>query len=203
MTIRRGWKFLNPRGASEWEGVEYPYSLPAPGEKWGAWMRHPEPAEMDGKASGPGRLHVMRQLDARYAPETWWVWFAEVRGVVGEDEEKLGATEVRLRRVTPRAFWRIIRWGWCAGANLEGVDLRRANLYGANLYGADLYRANLQGANLEGANLEGANLYGANLRRANLEGANLRRANLEGANLYGANLEGANLYGATLEGVER
>ena len=76
MTIRRGWKFLNPRGASEWEGVEYPYSLPAPGEKWGAWMRHPEPAEMDGKASGPGRLHLMRQLDARYAPEAWWVWFA-------------------------------------------------------------------------------------------------------------------------------
>jgi len=178
MTIRRGWKFLNPRGASEWEGVEYPYSLPAPGEKWGAWMRHPEPAEMDGKASGPGRLHVMRQLDACYAPEAWWVWFAEARGVVGEDEEKLGATEVRLRRVTPRAFWRIIRWGWCAGANLHR---------------ADLYRANLEGANLRMANLEGANLYEANLYGANLYGANL----------YGANLYGANFHRATLEGVER
>ena len=163
MTIRRGWKFLNPRGASEWEGVEYPYSLPAPGEKWGAWMRHPEPA-------GPGRLHVMRQLDARYAPEIWSLWFAEARGVVCEDEEKLGATEVRLRRVTPRAFWRIIRWGWCAGANL-----RRANLQGANLEGADLDGANLEGVDLRRADLDGANLYGANLRRANL-----RRANLEG-----------------------
>ena len=115
MNTERGWKFLNPRGATVREGVEYVYVLPAQGEKWGAWMRHPEPAEPDGKACGPGRWHIMRRLDACYAPEAWWVWFAEARGVTGEDGEKFGAIEVRLRRVTPRVFWRMIRWGWCAG----------------------------------------------------------------------------------------
>ena len=164
MNTERGWKFLNPRGATVREGVEYVYVLPAQGEKWGAWMRHPAPAEPDGKACGPGRWHIMRRLDACYAPKSWRVWFAETRGVVGEDEEKFGAIEVRLRRVTPRVFWRMIRWGWCAGANLEGANLQGANLSRANLEGATLRWANLEGTNLKGANLEGANLKGAGLR---------------------------------------
>jgi len=116
----------------------------------------------------------MRRLDACYAPKSWRVWFAEARGVVGEDEEKFGAIEVRLRRVTPRVFWRMIRWGWCAGANLEGATLRRADLRRANLEWATLRRADLRRANLKGASLEGANLDGANLYGANLEGAGLR-----------------------------
>jgi len=101
--------------------------------------------------------------------------------VLAEDDNK-----IRVRAVTVGEWFdatKLIRQGWCYGANLAG-----ANLYGANLYGADLARADLARANLYGADLARADLY---------------RANLAGANLYGANLAGANLAGANLAGWER
>jgi uncharacterized protein YjbI with pentapeptide repeats len=83
-----------------------------------------------------------------------------------------------------------------SGADLVGMDLRRANLYQVNLRGANLY-----GANLREANLAGADLIDANIRKANLSGANLSRATLGGANLIGGVLGEAHLHRANLRGA--
>ncbi|MDU9049151.1 MAG: pentapeptide repeat-containing protein [Candidatus Electrothrix sp. Rat3] len=98
-----------------------------------------------------------------------------------------------------------------AGADLRGVQLKKAglieanlqdvNLEGANLKDAFLIKAILRGANLEGTNLEKADLTDANLEEANLTGANLKGANLTSANLRDARLEGTNLEGTNLEGA--
>ena len=197
----RGFKFLNSYNATTHEGNDFVYPVPPPGEKWGPWFPHPEPAEPDGEDCGAGRIHVMKKLDARYAPTQWWPWFCEYRGVIGESDEKLGVREIRLRRISQKIFWKIIRLGHCRGAYLAGAYLVGADLAGANLVGANIAGANLAGANLRGANLRGANLRGANLRGAYLAGANLRGANLRGANIEDANLLGANLLGANLKDV--
>ena len=144
-----GIKFLTPWGTTEQHYTEY--ALPAPTKKWGAWMEHPAPARPDGDDCGPGRYHVMKTLSAQYAPIIWWPWWVEYEEIVGESAEKVGVARLRLRRIRPAVFHRMIRFGWCKDANLTGV--------------------NLTGANLRGANLEGANLRGANLTRANLYGA--------------------------------
>jgi hypothetical protein len=95
----------------------------------------------------------MNKLSAKYSPNNWWVWFCEYRGVIGRSDEKTGVRELRLRRVTKRVFWRIIRLGWCEdaylrGAYLRGADLRYADLRDADLRGADLRDADLRGAYL-------------------------------------------------------
>ena len=195
---RYGFKFLTPWGSTldRWpdgskdkrhgQEAETVYPLPAPGEKWGPWFEHPNPAEPDGDDCGPGRWHVMKRPSARYAPRTWWVWYAECRGIVGESNEKFGCTEMRLRRITRRVFWRMIHLGW-----MKRADLRWADLSGAYLSGAYLRGANLRGAYLRGADLRGANLSGAYLSGANLSGADLRGANLSGAYLRWADLREA------------
>lgn len=201
---RYGFKFLDPTGATYYNGIETVYPLPAPGEKWGPEFVHPNPAEPDGKDCGPGRWHVMKRPSADHAPDSWWPWYVQSTGViVGESKKKFGTTALRLRRISQKAWHRIIRMGWCSSANLSGANLFKANLHKANLYGANLSWANLYGANLSGADLYGANLYvanlyGADLFRANLSGANLFRSNLFGAYLSGANLSGANLHKADL-----
>ena len=208
-----GWKFLTPLGSTE--GNDVPgnehkrgqtaatyYELPRPGRKWGAWQVYPRPHAPDGKDCGDGRWHIMKRLDARYAPESWWPWFAEYRGVIGESDEEIGVSELRLRRVRPEVFWRIARFGYLQNAHLYGAHLCGANLIGANLSGANLFGADLRDANLSGANLSGADLFGADLRDANLSGADLSNADLSGANLSGASLFGANLSGADLSGAD-
>jgi hypothetical protein len=167
-----GFKFLDASGATHRNGIETVYPLPAPGEKWGPEFIHPDPAEPDGNDCGPGRWHVMKKPNARYAPPNWWPWYVRSTGtVLGDSNEKYGTTALQLRRISPRTWHRMIRLGWCSGAELTGSYLYGADLTGANLYGADLYGANLTGADLTGANLTGANLYGADLRRAELTGA--------------------------------
>ena len=212
----KGWKFLDPTGATyphRRDGTkEMVYLLPRPGQKWGDWMRHPNPAEPDGRTCGPGRFHIMRRLDALYAPPQWYPWFAEIRGVLGADEVKASGTEIRLRRVPPRVFWRIIRLGWCAGNDLREAPLGGADLHGANLSGtdlsdadlryADLTHANLAGANMQFARLDEACLRGADLHRADLRGAILRHADLRYASLRYANLRGADLRGAVLDSTD-
>jgi len=56
------------------------------------------------------------------------------------------------------------------GANLAGVNLRRANLTGA-----DFSRADLTGAQLQEARLDGCNFTGAIVKDANFDGASLTR----------------------------
>jgi len=162
------WKFLSPNGATEYGGKEFFYNLPANGKKWSAPTWHPNPLdEPDGRDRGPGRLHLMKEFDAKYAPSNWWPWYARPVGVVlGESDKKVSCQGVVLRRVPKRVFWRMIRLGW-----LRGADLRRSHLQDANLRGANLRGANLREAILEEANLKGANLRSANLRRAHLRDA--------------------------------
>ncbi len=148
MEYRYGFKFLSPDGCTYHNGVETQYVLPRPGEIWGPVMRHPEPAEKDGKDCGPGRYHFMTQLSANYAPVDWYPWYARspIASVVGEIAEKYSATECQVRRISREVWWRMIRMGWCVGANLVGANLGDANLWNANLGGANLRGAYLWGA---------------------------------------------------------
>lgn len=191
-----GWKCLTPYGSTINDYGETFYVLPKLDQKWGDWMVHPNPAQFDGNDCGVGRYHIHKKPTFEYATEQAgrWLWYVRARksNVLGESDEKYGATEIQLRRVSFKAFTRMIRWGW----------MRGANLYGANLYGADLQRANLCDADLQRADLRDADLYGANLQRAYLRDANLRDANLNGANLRDANLRDADLSGANLRGAD-
>jgi superfamily I DNA and RNA helicase len=85
-----------------------------------------------------------------------------------------------------------------AGAQLEGIYLKKANLIGANLRGANLQDAQLDEVKLISADLREANLRGASLRKAKLQNADLSYADLTGADLSDADLDGANLEGAII-----
>ena len=52
-----GFKFLNPYGATEYEGEDFLYPLPQPNEKWGEWIEHPSPAEPDENKYLPSGLN--------------------------------------------------------------------------------------------------------------------------------------------------
>jgi hypothetical protein len=197
------WKMLDNCGCTYYRGKPEVYALPSRTKKWGPWVRHPDPAEPDGRSCGGGRYHFMKRPDWRFAPPRAWPWRAELRGVVGEDDVKVSAVEYRLSRVLPDDLWEWERVNGWRRADLRGANLREANLRGAALYGADLGGADLRGANLRGADLRGADLRRANLLEADLWGADLRGADLRGANLleadlWGANLRDANLWGANL-----
>jgi hypothetical protein len=158
---QNGWKFLTPYGATEYDGTETIYPLPQSGEKWGPWFEHPEPGIVDGAPCGPGGWHFMRRPDARYAPRNWWPWYCQVNGILGQNQERGRAVKIRLRRINKRTWWRIIRLGWCSGADLRYANLRAANLFAAYLFGANLIGADLRGADLSGANMCAAKLSGA------------------------------------------
>jgi hypothetical protein len=165
-------KFLDPTGATYRNGEPFYYNLPGPGQKWATTM-HPEPVEPDGKACGAGRIHLMRNLSATYAPPNWWPWWAVPIGEMDSDSEKVSAAGCKLRRISPRVLARALRppFNWGMGADLRSAylrsaDLRSAYLRSANLRSADLYGANLSGADLSGADLSGADLSGADLEAA-------------------------------------
>ncbi len=197
-------KMLDPTGATYYQGNATVYPTPRGDEKWGPWLVHPNPAEPDGSACGPGGWHTHRSLSYAYAPRRAWPWWAEWRRSLGMNNEKVQAVEVRLRRIAPKVLWRAMKppFNWGRGANLSGANLSEADLSGANLREANLRGADLSGADLSGANLSEANLSGADLYEANLREANLRGANLSGADLCGANLRGADLSGANLSGAK-
>ena len=168
-----GFKCLDPTGATYHKrrngSSEMLYALPHPGEKWGPWMEHPQPAEPDGASCGPGRYHVMLKLSAVYAPTNWWPWFVQWSGQIGADNEKVSVAKLRLRRISPAVLARALRppfnWGYMA-------DLRKAGLYMANLRGANLREADLRVANLREADLRGAfGLETAKVTKEQLEGA--------------------------------
>ena len=124
-----GIKFLTPWMTTESNGST-PYPCPAPGQKWSEWMEHPDPADPDGADCGSGRYHVMKIVSANYAPLNWWPWFVRYEDMIGESHEKVGVKRLRLRRIRPEALHRMIRWGWCSGANLRSANLRSADLTG-------------------------------------------------------------------------
>jgi hypothetical protein len=131
-----GWKFLTPQGTTE--SVEYgsfAYNLPGQGEKWSHPTTHPRPAKPDGKDCGPGRLHVMNELRADYAPRHWWPWFTRYnkRDIIGSSRKKTSVKALQLRRVNPKTFARFVRWHGASYADLSDADLSGANLSGANL----------------------------------------------------------------------
>lgn len=208
----RGFKFLNPYGATMYAHEDFVYPLPRGEEKWGPWMKHPRPAvHVDGYDCGHGRWHVMKFLDARFAPDVWHPWFAEGRGIVGHGPEKFGCVEIRLRRIGYKTFWKILRSGYCAnrdlslaslqGARLQHADLSRCYLYRADFYSALMFSVNLSNASLRSASLQSVDLSNANLHGADLSKADLSRATLRGADLRHADFSDANLNGAVLDGA--
>jgi hypothetical protein len=148
--VVKGLKFLTHGCSTIRNGVEYSYA-PAINQ----WMQHPEPAEWDGMDCGAGRWHVMARLSTEYAPANWVAWRAYGRGIVGYGAEKFGCTEIMIRPIPLRVWYRYIR-RFGSGANLRGANLSGANLRGANLRGANLSGANLRDAYLSGAYLSGA-----------------------------------------------
>jgi len=133
-----GWKFLDPTGSTYYEGKQFQYVLPRPGEKWGGVTYAPDPiTEDDSKDCGPGRIHLMKRPTNPYGPRNGWPWYAKAGGIIREgSDEKFWGTSVQLRMVRPAVWHRIIRLGWCSGADLSGADLRSAYLRGADLSNA-------------------------------------------------------------------
>ena len=162
------WKFLTPNGSTVYDGVEFVYNLPGRGEKWSEPTMHPDPLDKrDGKDCGPGGLHLMNEINACYAPNNWWIWYARPVGeILGDSKEKTRCQGVQLRRVSIKLWHWMIRRGYLRGATLSDANLRYANLSDANLSGANLRCANLRYANLSGANLRMADLSMADLRGA-------------------------------------
>ena len=94
-----------------------------------------------------------------------------------------------------------------SGADLHGIDLRKAFLVEVGLAEANLNKADLRWAEMERANLNRATLVDADLRGARLANATLIKvslldADLRGAQLIQANLGEAYLAGADLSGAE-
>ena len=92
-----------------------------------------------------------------------------------------------------------------SGADLRGINFRKANLDCCNLSGAllnkgDLWRAGLDRANLSGANLSGACLTSATFCRANLRGANLSKTRLYETHFDCVDLSGVNFSNAKING---
>ena len=199
--IVRGFKFLNPNGATIYEGEEYPYILPQPGEKWGAWFKHPSPSKPDGQPCGYGGWHISKRLNDKWGI-CRYPWFAEGRIILGEDRDKIRVVEIRLRRIPRKLFEKLLRIGWGKNSNLRNADLSDTNLRNANLSSADLSDANLRNADLSDTNLRNADLSDTNLRNANLSSADLSDANLRNANLRNANLSDTNLSSADLSDAD-
>lgn len=88
------------------------------------------------------------------------------------------------------------------GANLEGVDFRRAQLEKANFSGTDLSALDLSGSDLTRSNLENCNLRDANVQNARLLEANIQRANLAGTDIRRADLRAANLAHSKADGIQ-
>ena len=133
-------KLLDPSGCTVRDGKSFAYILPRPDQKWGDWLAHPNPVAPDGRDCGPGGWHLMKQLGSQYAPRSWWLWYAQGKGLLGESNEKARFASVRLRRITPKVFARCLRppFNWGSGADLRYADLRYANLRGADLRDANL-----------------------------------------------------------------
>ena len=145
-----GFKALDPTGATypnrRAGSCEMLYALPHPGEKWGPWMEHPNPAIPDGHACGAGRFHIWKKLSGKYGPVNWWPWFVQWENEIGHDNTKIGVTRLRLRRITPKTLHRALRLGWGSRA-----DLRYADLHDADLSGADLIRTYKRNSSMRGA----------------------------------------------------
>lgn len=107
-------------------------------------------------------------------------------------------------------------WGYCVGANLNGMDLSGLDLTGINLRGASIQYADLSGATLDYAvmshtsmlnsNLEGAGMNYTDYRYANLQGAvlvnsSLVRADLSDTLMWTTNLTGVDANWANLEDI--
>jgi len=182
------YKFVTKEGTTSHEGIVQNYSLPilnddgsyTPGE----WVQ-PQDRILalyeDTEDCGANRLHLMKSINAIFAPKYWVCYIAEGDTLVGESDEK--ASYQRVRLLEPVDIPLLAREGRLKGANLQWIDLQGAYLLWADLHGADLH-----GANLQGADLLGVDLQGAYLRRADFQGAYLHGANLWGADLLWANL---------------
>lgn len=91
-----------------------------------------------------------------------------------------------------------------AGLNLSGIDLMGANLRDAGLNDVDLRDSDLRGANLWGVQMKRADLIGVDMRRADvrwaeLEEATLRYALLDGADFSDALMRKVDLYDAKFQ----
>ena len=150
------WKALGNGGCTCYNGMEFRYTLPIPGQKWSDWTVAPDALTApDGEACGAGRLHLHKRPSFEYAPPYARLYLARylISELLGEDEDKLGAPRCQLRFVPQRTWYYMIRKGWqkCLHyADLHCADLTGANLTNATLTNADLTRANLTNADLTG-----------------------------------------------------
>ena len=92
----------------------------------------------------------------------------------------------------------LIPWGYCVGADLNGMDMSGLDLTGINFRGASIRVANLSGATLDYAEMRNVDLTDSNLEQASMNYANLQYAELQGANLVNASLVRADISWATM-----
>lgn len=194
-----GWKFFNHHGTTKYRGDYYPYNLPGVDDGWSDWTVHPSPAEPDGRACGPGRLHMMRILSADYMKGPWWIWFAQGRGIVGLAQDKCAVHAIRVRRVSELMFCRLVQRGICEKANLQYLHLPAADFRAARLSSAYLLMASLPRANLVEAKLEMACLDNGNFADANFSGADMTAITASRASFLSAKFNNAKMPGAIIE----
>ena len=85
------------------------------------------------------------------------------------------------------------------GANLTGINLKRADLSWSSISGSNFGDGTLMGANLENAFARGATFTRTDLTSANLRGVDFQGASFEGATLINADFSGARLVGTNFK----
>ena len=89
-----------------------------------------------------------------------------------------------------------------SGSNLRSSFLAHSDFTGANMTGIDARRAKFVTAVLNKVNLDKARLIGADFTTSDLAGASFKGADLRRAKFFRANLRGADFTGATLGGTD-
>ena len=133
------WKALGNGGCTYYDGKEFRYHLPRPGQRWSQYTHAPnQPETADGDSCGAGGLHLHKAPSLAYAPPYARLYLARYHAhdILGQDEGKVRVRKTSLMHISQRKFWALILRGRVA--NLSGAILYRANLSRANLTGADL-----------------------------------------------------------------
>lgn len=199
-----GWKILTQLGTTPpnmHTDNHTVYNLPNSDEKWGKWMKHPSPQfKKDFSDCGGGGYHILitRSPNSDYAPDNWWPWFAEIRGVIGVGINKARGQEIRLRRIMPDTFYKMVSSGKCNNSRLVRAYLKGIRFHNSRIRDLDLSDANMSGTYAESSSFLDVRFNGANIRISNFEDCKFDRCHFDFADLSNSNFMSTSFFSATL-----